>query len=56
MNAPEKVIMAIREGLLDKHGEDFALLSQDQQYGMILMVLNENLEQMRKENRRRKKG
>lgn len=53
MNAQEKLLQAIREGLLDKHGEDFAMMDSEQQYGLILMILNENLEKMRKEKRRR---
>lgn len=53
MNAEEKVLHHIREGLLDRHGEDFAMMTTEQQNAMILMILQENLEQMRKEKRRR---
>lgn len=53
MITEDKLILLVREALLDKHGEDFAMLSRDQQYGMILMVLSENLEKMKKERRRR---
>lgn len=53
MKADEKVIHYIRKSLHDKYGDDYTALTQEQQEDLLLMVLNENLEQMRKENRRR---
>ena len=53
MKAQEKVIHYIREGLLDKHGEYYAMLSEEQQNELILMVIQEHIEKMRKEKRHR---
>ena len=56
MSAEEKLINAVREGLLDKHGEDFAMLPPEQQNEWIALMIQEYIEQMRKEKRQRPKG
>lgn len=53
MNAEEKVIYYIRKGLEDQHGENFNQLTEEQQNDMILMVIREHIEQMRREKRHR---
>jgi hypothetical protein len=53
MNAEEKVIHYIRRGLEDERGEEYAKLSEEQQNELILMVIREHIEQMRKEKRHR---
>ena len=53
MKAEEKVIHYIREGLRDKHGQSYDKLSDEQQNDLILLVIREHIEQMRKEKRHR---
>ena len=53
MKAQEKVTHYIRIGLEKEHGENYAKLSEEQQNEMILMVIREHIEKMRKEKRHR---
>ena len=53
MNAEEKVIHYIRKGLREKHGEHYAMLSDEQKNDLVLLVIQEHIEQMRKEKRHR---
>ena len=53
MKAEEKVIHYIRRGLQEEHGKNYANLSEEQQNEMILMVIREHIEKMRKEKRHR---
>ena len=53
MKPEEKVIHYIRLGLQEKHGEDYDMLSRDQQDDLVWMVIHEHIEQMRKEKRHR---
>ena len=53
MSAEEKVIHYIREGLKEKHEENYYMLSRDQQNDLVWMVIHEHIEQMRKEHRLR---
>ena len=53
MKAEEKVIHYIRKGLEEKHGEEYVMLSHEQQDDLVWMVIREHIEQMRKEKRHR---
>ena len=53
MKTQEKVIHYIRRGLQEEHGMNYANLSEEQQNEMILMVIREHIEKMRKEKRHR---
>ena len=53
MKAEEKVIHYIRMGLQEERGEQYAKLSEEQQNELILMVIREHIDQMRKEKRHR---
>ena len=53
MKAEDKVIHYIREGLREKHGESYDKLSGEQQNDLIALVIQEHIEQMRKEKRHR---
>ena len=53
MKAEEKVIHYIRKGLQEKHGNEFDTLSTEGQNELILLVIREHIEQMKKEKRHR---
>lgn len=53
MDAEKKVIHYIRNGLREKHGENYDMLSPEQKNDLVWMVIHEHIEQMRKEKRHR---
>ena len=53
MNAQEKLIYHLNEALREKHGEEYDALTEEEQAGLLIQVINEHTEQMRRERRLR---
>lgn len=49
MTPAEKLINAIREGLIEKHGANFLKLSEDQQNEMIVASMTEYIDELKSE-------
>ena len=49
MTAEEKLINAIREALIEKHGEEFLFLSEEDQNELILATMREYIDKLKAE-------
>lgn len=49
MTPEEKLIQAIREVLIEKHGEEFLLLSEEDQNELILATMREYIDKLKTE-------
>ena len=53
MNAQEKLIYHLNEALREKHEAAYDALTEEERAGLLIQVINDHTEQMRKEHRLR---
>lgn len=47
MSAEEKIILAIRDALIEKHGEEFLTLSEEEQNELIAGTMTDYIETLK---------
>lgn len=53
MEKYQEFLQYIRESLREKHGTAYDVMTEEEQAGLLLQVINDHIEQMRKERRLR---
>jgi hypothetical protein len=53
LNAQEKLIYHLNEALREQHGEEYDRMTEEEQAGLLIQVINDHTEQMRREHRLR---
>ena len=53
MNAQERLIYHLNEALREKHGKEYDRMTEEEQAALLMQVINDHTEQMRRERRLR---